>query len=244
MKDRFSKQSLQYAAFRPVYPKALYAYLLGHTVGREVAWDCGCGNGQVARDLAPHFLRVHATDISEKQIEYAFNIENVSYRVAPAHQSGLPDHSVDLIAVGQALHWFNLPAFYREARRVGKPHAPLAVWGYGLPSATPSFDKLMSHFYRDVVGPYWDAERRAVDEAYANLDFPFARAESVFFSMEFWWSLAEMEGYLSTWSSVQKFVAVRGFSPVADFMSEAKRAGWVKAEKVTFPIFLKVGRLI
>ena len=65
MKDRFSQHASQYAAFRPNYPQSLYDFILLHTLGRDIAWDCACGNGQVALDLAPHFKTVEATD--EKQ---------------------------------------------------------------------------------------------------------------------------------------------------------------------------------
>lgn len=71
MKDLFSNQSKQYSAFRPTYPKELYDFILSHVKERNTAWDCGCGNGQVANDLSPHFNKVYATDLSAKQIENA-----------------------------------------------------------------------------------------------------------------------------------------------------------------------------
>src|SRR5689334_23636572 len=112
VKDRFSSYASQYAAFRPVYPQALYDFILNHTPGRDMAWDCACGNGQVARDLAPHFKTVIATDISQKQIDNAYKATNIRYAVMPAEDTALADHSFDLIAVAQSMHWFKTKEFF------------------------------------------------------------------------------------------------------------------------------------
>jgi ubiquinone/menaquinone biosynthesis C-methylase UbiE len=83
-----------------------------------MAWDCAAGSGQATADLARRFDRVIATDASSEQISAAKPISNVEYRVATAEQSGLSDNCADLVTVAQALHWFDLPKFYAEARRV------------------------------------------------------------------------------------------------------------------------------
>src|SRR6266545_4828182 len=70
-KDHFSKQAAGYAKFRPRYPQKLFDYLESIAPGRQVAWDCGTGNGQAAIGLASVFNRVIATDASEKQIANA-----------------------------------------------------------------------------------------------------------------------------------------------------------------------------
>ena len=57
---------------------------------------------------------------------------NIEYQQAAAEHTGLPDSSVDLITVAQALHWFDLDAFYTEARRVLRPGGTLAAWTYTL----------------------------------------------------------------------------------------------------------------
>ena len=55
--------------------------------------------------LAKRFKRVVATDPSEEQLSHAPDISNVDFRVGSAESTGLPDQSVDLITVGQGLHW-------------------------------------------------------------------------------------------------------------------------------------------
>ncbi|HEY8970258.1 MAG TPA: class I SAM-dependent methyltransferase, partial [Puia sp.] len=110
MKDNSSSQSDKYAQFRPTYPDALYAYLLSVVPARDSAWDCGTGNGQVARVLAQSFRKVAATDISPQQIEHAFVHERIEYSVQPAEGTSFPDNSFDLITVAQAIHWFDFDA--------------------------------------------------------------------------------------------------------------------------------------
>src|SRR5258708_24242844 len=100
-KDHFSRQAADYAKFRPGYPQELFTYLGSIAPSRQLAWDCGTGNGQAAVGLASVFDRVIATDASEKQIANAQSHEIVEYRVTPAENSRLGSGTVDLIMVAQ-----------------------------------------------------------------------------------------------------------------------------------------------
>ena len=119
--DRFSTQADRYARYRIDYPAELYDWLLPQAPGRERAWDCATGNGQVAAVLAEYFHQVEATDISAKQLAQAAARPNIHYQVANAEQTPFPDHHFDLITVGQAVHWFEAEAWHREVRRVAVP---------------------------------------------------------------------------------------------------------------------------
>jgi ubiquinone/menaquinone biosynthesis C-methylase UbiE len=111
-KDHFSKQAADYAKFRPTYPQELFDYLGKIAPTRQLAWDCGTGNGQAAAGLATVFDHVIATDASAKQIGNAQSHERVEYRIAPAENSDIKSGTVDLIMVAQAVHWFDLDRFY------------------------------------------------------------------------------------------------------------------------------------
>jgi len=176
-KDHFSSASDRYAAFRPDYPAALYAWLAGLSTARDTAWDCATGSGQAALGLAPHFRRVVASDASAEQIRHAGPHPGIEYRVAPAEASGLADRSVDLVTVAQAAHWFDLPRFYAEVARVLKPGGVLALWGYGRMVLPGDMDAPFRRFYGETVGPYWPPERALIDDAYRSLDFPFAEIQ-------------------------------------------------------------------
>ncbi len=243
-KDRFSEHASSYAAFRPMYPKALYQYLSALLTSKQLAWDVGCGNGQVAFDLAAFFEHVVATDISAKQLQYAKQAANIIYKVAPAEESGLEDSSVDFVAVGQALHWFDFERFFQEVKRVAKPHAVVAAWGYGLLQIHPQIDAAVHAFYTKKVGPYWDAERRWVDEAYQSIRFPFAEIQAPSFSLHFEWTREELFGYLSTWSAVRKYGAAHQENPVEQLMQELDDHWHEEKMSVRFPVFMRVGRVL
>lgn len=183
-KDRFSHHASDYARHRPDYPAALYEFLAEKVKQREVAWDGGTGNGQAAVGLAAHFDRVIATDPSAEQIRYAVRHEKISYTVTPVEQSEIPSHTVDLITVATAVHWFDLERFYREAQRVLKPDGALTVWCYGLSRINPGIDKVVQHYYRNIVGPYWPPERHYIDEKYETIPFPFVEMPTLEFHMK------------------------------------------------------------
>src|ERR1043166_5276419 len=111
-RDLFSERAALYTRVRPDYPAALIAFAASVAPGHDTAWDCATGNGQAAVALAEHFKHVIATDASAEQIAHAKPHDRVDYRVATAEESGLPDASIDLTTVAQALHWFDLSAFY------------------------------------------------------------------------------------------------------------------------------------
>ena len=243
-KDYFSSQARAYAQFRPSYPDELYQFILGHVTGRSRAWDCATGNGQVARSLAGYFAHVEATDISRQQLENAFRMPNVDYAVCPAEQSPFADHQFDLITVAQALHWFDLGRFYGEVKRTAKPGGLLAVWGYGLLTVNPVIDKLFLDFYENTVGSFWDDARRQVENHYRDVSFPFTEISCPEFHMGVEWTFEQFIGYLSSWSATQKYIREHGTDPLAGF-TKSMKAHWPEGElrSVTFPIFMKLGRI-
>lgn len=243
MKDNFSTQSDKYAQFRPTYPDALFEYLLTLTPGREHAWDCGTGNGQVAQQLAAFFDTVSATDISRRQIDNAVVLPNIHYSVQPAENTGFADNSFDTITVAQAIHWFDFNAFYAEVDRTLKPGGLLAVIGYGLLQIDPAIDTVITGFYRDVVGPFWDKERRYIDEAYRTIPFPYADLPAPPFSIDFQWTFDHLIGYMGTWSAVKHYEKAKGENPVTAIGPRLKKAwGNAPLKKGRFPILLRLAR--
>lgn len=243
--DNFSTQASGYAKYRPVYPEALYTFVLEQVPIRHRAWDCGTGNGQVASRLAENFAEVYATDISPQQLAHAIQKPNIHYHAARAEASGLPDNSINLITIAQALHWFDFEHFYREVNRVAAPGAIVAAWCYGLLHISPELDEHIGTFYRHTLGPYWDKERQLIDEAYATIPFPFDELETPAFSMRYTWNLEELGGFFNTWSSVQKYIRAGQENPVPDLIGKLKETWGNEAEKKTihFPLRLRLGRV-
>jgi ubiquinone/menaquinone biosynthesis C-methylase UbiE len=222
----FSTVAREYANFRPGYPPELFGWLARSCVRRESVWDCACGSGQASVALAGHFGHVFATDVSAEQIGAAKPHPGVSYSVATAEHSGLPDASVDLVTVAQALHWFDVDAFHAEARRVARPGALLAIWTYPRPEFVDAvLDRVFRDFYVDVVGPYWPAERRHVDAHYRTLPFPFDELPHPPFELALHWSREQVLGYVSSWSASARYKKEKGTDPVP-LLGETLAAHW------------------
>jgi SAM-dependent methyltransferase len=243
--DHFSRLAPAYAESRPGYPDALFEFL-AQVVGRhQLAWDCAAGSGQASVSLAGIFRHVVATDASADMLAQAPPHPRIEYRVAPAQSSGLGNASVDLVTVAQALHWLELRPFYTEVERVLAPGGVLAVWTYGNQHLDhAAMDKLLGNFYRDVVGPYWPPERCHVESGYKALPFPFAEIVAPSFAMQAQWTLAQLLGYLRTWSATQRYRDKVGHDPVDQLASELARY-WGEpenAQQVTWPLSLRVGR--
>lgn len=242
-KDFFSGHSKIYAAFRPTYPDALYQFIYQHLQEKNTAWDCATGNGQVAASLAKDFKHVYATDISKQQIDEAIQARNITYQVRPAENSEFANQQFDLITVGQALHWFDCPQFFHEAKRTLKPGGAIAVWGYANLNFESQIDLHFNDFYENTVGPYWDEARRLVEQEYKTISFPFAEIPSPNFEINVEWDLHQFAGYLTSWSATQKFIKANGYNPVENFIGSLEDL-WKENEvkSVTFPVFLRLGR--
>ncbi|MFL5560796.1 MAG: class I SAM-dependent methyltransferase [Gemmatimonadaceae bacterium] len=245
-KDYFSRQSAAYARYRPRYPSALFAYLATAAECRELAWDCATGSGQAAVPLAAHFARVVATDMSADQLRMAEPHERVEYRVARAEASGLAARSVDLVMVAQALHWFNLEAFYREVIRVLEPGGVVAVSSYGSATVVdaPELASILEHFERTTLGPYWPPGRELVGEALYTLPFPFTELKVPSFRLETEWTLELLVGYAQSWSATARYVAAQGHDPTLE-LEAALQPVWGPPERrrlIRWPFAVRVGR--
>jgi len=242
--DHFSRQAQGYTQFRPRYPRELFEYLRSLVARHQRAWDCGCGNGQAAEGLAEIFDEVIATDPSSRQIAEARPMAHVTYLVATAESCPLESHSVDLVTVAQALHWFDLPQFYAQVRRVGREGSLLAAWCYGLATISPTVDRVIEHLYEDILGSYWPPERKLIEDRYVGLPFPFEELAAPPLAIAAQWSLAELLGYLATWSSVQRFIERNSANPL-DRVKEDLAAAWGQAstQAIRWPLHMRVGRV-
>jgi ubiquinone/menaquinone biosynthesis C-methylase UbiE len=243
MKDNFSTQANAYAQFRPDYPDAMIEHILSHLNNRVTALDIATGNGQIARKLSPFFETVYATDISETQIGNATKMDNIVYKVEAAEDTAFEDNQFDLITVAQAIHWFSFDDFYREIDRILKPDGVFAVLGYGLLSTNPASDLILRDFYHRIVGRYWDAERRYIDEMYQTIPFPLDEIPVPKFTNQLTWTFEQLTGYLETWSATQHYIKANGENPV-DLIREALKLTWENSNKqVVFPLLLRIGKL-
>jgi SAM-dependent methyltransferase len=243
--DHFSSVSAAYAAFRPRYPDALFDFLAQVAPARETAWDVGTGSGQAAVGLANRFEHVIATDASRMQIEHATPHPRITYRVARAEESGVDERSVDLVAVAQALHWFDRGRFWAEVRRVLRPRGIIAVWTYLLFEIAPPIDDIVRRFYSGIVGPYWPPERRLTEERYQTIEFPFAEFTAPNFVIEQTVTLDDVAGYIRTWSATRAFVKHHRLDPVDTLVLELAGAWGVPQHTrvARWPVAMRIGRI-
>ena len=215
-KDHFSAHAADYREFRPAYPPELFEFLASAAPARELAWDCGTGNGQAAVGLAEHFARVFATDASADQVKNAVRHSRVEYAVAPAEKCPLADHAADLVTVAQALHWFDHDHFYAEVRRVARPGGLLAATCYYEPSVVPEVDPVLRR-WEDFIRAYWTPERAWVDAGYRTIPFPFAELPTPRFELSLESTLPQFLGYIGTWSATKQYVKKHAADPLAKF---------------------------
>lgn len=248
-KDHFSGHADRYARARPHYPGALFDWIAGAAPARGRAWDAGCGNGQASVALARHFSHVVATDPSVEQLRNAVAHPRVEYRNEPraatACRTTLDAASVDAITVAQALHWFDLPAFAAEVRRVARPDALFAAWCYANCSVTPAVDTTVLHLYDDILGAYWSPERALVDAGYATLDLPFAPVAAPAFELRVDWHARQFLAYLDSWSAAQRYRKDTGRDAVAE-IGAALIGAWGDAARVRpvrWKLALRAGRV-
>lgn len=248
--DHFSCVAEAYAAARPEYPDSLFEALAAVVPATARVWEPGCGSGQATRGLAARFAHVHATDASARQVAehwvqtaVSATSGRVSLAVEPAERTALADASVQLVAVAQALHWFERERFFGECERVLAPGGVLAAWGYqdflppeGMLDAVAAF--------RSQIEPHWPPQRAEVDAQYAGFGWPFPALPSPRLWLEAECSLAQFLRYLSSMSASARCIAATGDDPVARH-APALAARWGEAGELRvlhWPLFLHLRR--
>jgi SAM-dependent methyltransferase len=244
-KDHFSSGADGYAAHRPSYPAALAEFLARQVPQPGLAWDAGCGSGQLSVLLGDRFEHVLATDGSAEQLAHAAPHPRVEYRRATAEASGLADASADLAVSAQAAHWFDLPAYYAEVRRVARRGAIVAQSVYNLVEVDARVDLAVRRFYADKLGKFWPPERRHVEAEYATLPFPFERMPTPTFEMTARWDLWHFIGYMRTWSGVMLMEKALGTEPMESLQHELEALWGPKGSSrdIRWPLTVRVGKI-
>ena len=244
MKDNFSSQSDKYLKYRPTYPLDFFEFINSIIPIKQNAWDCGTGNGQVAIELAKTFESVYATDISQTQIGNALKANNIIYSVQPAEKTDFENRQFDLIVIAQAIHWFDFQKFYLEVNRTAKKNALICIIGYGRIEVSEQIDRIIADFYENVIGTYWDKERKYIDENYETIPFPFKEIRTPKFINRFQWTLEHLAGYLNTWSAVKHFIKQNGYNPVDKILVDIKRF-WNDelTKEISFSLLLRIGQI-
>jgi uroporphyrinogen-III synthase len=175
--------------------------------GARMLYPCAAG----ARDVLPDGLRALGAIVDVVPVYRSAPDPEGQARMRALSTAG----QLDLVTVAQAVHWFDRPRFFREVERVLRPGGVLAIWSYGIPQLEGgAADALLQHFYGDVVGPYWPAEKALVESGYRDLVLPFESLPTPSFAMEAAWSLEQVLGYCASWSASARYRAALGSDPI------------------------------
>ena len=242
-KDHFSARAVLSPNTARDIPMSFSPGYAGFVHRHELVWDCATGSGQAAVGLAKVFDRVIATDASEKQISMVAPHPSIEYRVATAYDSEIGDSSVDAVTVAQAIHWLDYDRFYSEARRVLRPGGLVAVWGYGDPILDDTrLHRIVHDYNRGTIESYWKPERDIILGGLRTIPFPFREVDPPSFTMEREWTLAELGGYMRTWSATAAFVEANGVDPVNDVELElAEHWEQGAVQHITWPLHVRAG---
>ncbi len=131
--DRFTGRAESYRRFRPTYPSAVVDLLRDKcslSPGSHIA-DIAAGTGLLTEIfLAAGFSVTAVEPNTEMRASCAMLLQqypSLSLIAGTAEATGLHDHSVDLITVAQAMHWFDLDRARTEFSRILKPGGWCAV---------------------------------------------------------------------------------------------------------------------
>lgn len=229
--DHFSTVAARYAAHRPHYPPELARALAERCPARQLAWDAGCGNGQLSAALAEHFDRVIGVEPSPAQLALAAPHPRIEYRRATAEASGIPDHCADLAVAAQAAHWFDWPRYVAEVARTSRAGALAALVSYGTFRCDAAVGAVLARFYVEL-GPYWPAERAVVEGGYAALSWPWPVVDAPELpAMRVAWTQDEVLGYVASWSASARLLAAEGPARL-DALAKELAAAWPADDRV------------
>ncbi|XP_038981201.1 putative methyltransferase DDB_G0268948 [Phoenix dactylifera] len=253
MAGLYEKQAEIYAQARPKYPREWFSKLASLTAHHKRAWDAGTGSGQAAVNVAEHYEKVIATDVSEAQIKHAIPHPKVQYIHTPLSTSEQDfvsmlggEGSVDLVTVATAVHWFDLPSFYAIVNRVlRKPGGVIAVWGYNYD--IHPLEDVMKRFYVSTL-PYMDERPGYAFERYRSLPFPFesiglgTEGSPASFDMDLEVSFDGFVESLRTGSAVAT-AKERGVDLLTEEVVKELRTAWGGSDirKITYKAFMLAG---
>ncbi|TVY21340.1 hypothetical protein LARI1_G001342 [Lachnellula arida] len=188
-----SEQAKAYASHRKTYDPAVYKTISdfhaanGGQFGLVV--DCGCGPGNVTRDLALMLEKTKSgADISFEVVphhdifsmRFLFEMSKIclnQHLLTGGMFSGCEYRDLPVLII---VHWFDLSKFYAEAAKVLKPGGTMAgtmaLWTIASDPDQPNAAKLretMLHFEHVVIGKYQMPGNLLAQGMYDNLPLPW-----------------------------------------------------------------------
>jgi ubiquinone/menaquinone biosynthesis C-methylase UbiE len=155
--QRFTGRAESYSKYRPSYPIQILDIFEKEAKfdSTKVVADIGSGTGILSRLFLENGNKVFGVEpnddmrrLAELNLEEFQKFESIK---GTAENTGLEDESVDLIAVAQALHWFDPEKSWREFRRIAKHGCYLCVLYNDRKKDDPSG---ITHEYEEIIQKY------------------------------------------------------------------------------------------
>jgi SAM-dependent methyltransferase len=158
--SRFGECANAFQRYRPDYPPALYLRIFSEIVeaDRNCAMDLGAGTGIVTGHLSSQFQEVIAVEpdaAMAAKITSRFPL--VTIRQTTAEECAQPSETVDLITIGNALHWMNADRVFENVLKWLRKSRIAAIFDRPLPKASSAVDAITMAEFRGPWKPYRDA---------------------------------------------------------------------------------------
>jgi len=158
-KERFSSRVEHYAKYRPGYPVEILEFL-GEQCGltsKSIIADIGSGTGKLSELFLGNGNIVFAVEPNSAMRAAAEELLGRTERLisidGSAESTTLSDATVDIVAAGQAFHWFDRPKAKIEFIRILKPDGwVVIIWNERRLEATPflrAYEELLLRYGTD-----------------------------------------------------------------------------------------------
>ena len=132
---RFSSRAENYLKYRPHYPEEITNFLKKENILNEksLVADIGSGTGFSAELFLKNGNTVYGVEPNKEMRDagekYLAEYKNFISINGSAENTTIKSDSIDIIAAGQAFHWFNFSKARDEFRRIAKPDGYLIlIW--------------------------------------------------------------------------------------------------------------------
>ena len=165
---QFSGRVAEYERYRERFDPEVILPKLREWCGLTPSWavaDVGAGTGMLSDTFLANGNRVVAIEPNPEMRAACSALHSGERRLqvleGTAERTGLADGSVDMVSVGRALHWFDLPVALEEMRRVLRPGGWVAIVGLGRKTGARKENRELEALLQD-----FSPDSRPTHEAY------------------------------------------------------------------------------
>ena len=175
--ERFTGRAEVYDRYRQRYSNREILPLLDAWCGLQSDWliaDIGAGTGMLSEVFLANGNPVLAVEPNSEMRAACAQLVGKWLRLSvlngAAEATGLEDSSVDIVAAGRALHWFNIPLALVEFRRILRPGGWMTLISLGRSKATDEQSVAFEHLLREhAIDPTYRGSGYRVHEDLQDL---------------------------------------------------------------------------